>query len=226
MSSHEPIKASRAGRQKSQWERCWSIGGRRGGQWEGFVLPWLVLTCRRLFARTREKIWKSRVAPSVFPKEQPKKSKKLVWVSHSHFIQYLNSLVWLVRFFMTCLLLSLRFHPLNLSSVTPSCTTDTMNYSIQLLTFFFLPCHMACRISLPWLGIEPTPLAVKAQSPNLETAMEFFPVVSCSLFFLRLHTFCLPLPNLVHSFPFYLCSSNNCYLSTLAYMSSSLGDML
>ena len=34
------------------------------------------------------------------------------------------------------------------------------------LVFFFWPPHVACGILLPWLGIEPGPLALKAQNPN------------------------------------------------------------
>ena len=41
------------------------------------------------------------------------------------------------------------------------------------------PHHMAHRVLFPWLGIEPVPLAVKAQSPNHWTTREFL-----SFFFL------------------------------------------
>ena len=43
---------------------------------------------------------------NLFPKQQPKKPKKLVWGSNSHCIQYPNSLIWLGRFFVMCLLLT------------------------------------------------------------------------------------------------------------------------
>ena len=36
--------------------------------------------------------------------------------------------------------------------------------------FFFWPCHVACRILVPWPGIEPP--AVKVPSPNYWTARE------------------------------------------------------
>ena len=42
-----------------------------------------------------------------------------------------------------------------------------------LFVCFFPPYHTTSRISFPWLGIDPTPLAVKAQSPNLWRAREF-----------------------------------------------------
>ena len=37
---------------------------------------------------------------------------------------------------------------------------------------FFLPWHTACRILVPWPGVEPSPLAVKVQSPNHWTTRE------------------------------------------------------
>ena len=39
---------------------------------------------------------------------------------------------------------------------------------VSLLLFFFLTatCGMACRILVPWLGVEPTSLALEAQSLN------------------------------------------------------------
>ena len=39
--------------------------------------------------------------------------------------------------------------------------------------FFFLPHCMACRILVPWSGIEPGPSAVKVWSPNHWTTREF-----------------------------------------------------
>ena len=39
--------------------------------------------------------------------------------------------------------------------------------------FFFLPCHVACRILVPPPGMEPLPLAVEAWSLNHCTAREF-----------------------------------------------------
>ena len=39
--------------------------------------------------------------------------------------------------------------------------------------FFFRPSHAARGILVPWPGIEPRPLAVKARSPNHWTAREF-----------------------------------------------------
>ena len=41
-----------------------------------------------------------------------------------------------------------------------------------LLHFFFWPCPVSCRISVPWPGIEPMPPAVEAQSLNHWTARE------------------------------------------------------
>ena len=38
---------------------------------------------------------------------------------------------------------------------------------------FFWPCLAACRFLVPWPGIEPTLLTVKARSPNHWTAREF-----------------------------------------------------
>ena len=39
--------------------------------------------------------------------------------------------------------------------------------------FFFWPCQAACRILVAPLGIEPTPLAVKAWNPNYWTTGQF-----------------------------------------------------
>ena len=36
----------------------------------------------------------------------------------------------------------------------------------SFLFFFLWPCLKACRILFPWLGIEPSPTAVQAWSPN------------------------------------------------------------
>ena len=41
------------------------------------------------------------------------------------------------------------------------------------LVGFFWPHHVACGMLVPQPGIEPTPLAMKAQSLNLWTAGEF-----------------------------------------------------
>ena len=42
-----------------------------------------------------------------------------------------------------------------------------------LHTFFFWPCHVACRILVPRPGIKLGPPAVEAQSPNHWPAREF-----------------------------------------------------
>ena len=39
--------------------------------------------------------------------------------------------------------------------------------------FVSWPCHVACRILVPQLGIEPGPLAVEARNPNHWTTKEF-----------------------------------------------------
>ena len=39
--------------------------------------------------------------------------------------------------------------------------------------FVFWPCHMACKILVPWPGTEPGPSAVSVQSPNHWTIREF-----------------------------------------------------
>ena len=41
------------------------------------------------------------------------------------------------------------------------------------------PHHVAHRVLFPWLGIEPVPLAVKAQSPNHWTTREFLFFFCC-----------------------------------------------
>ena len=41
------------------------------------------------------------------------------------------------------------------------------------LGFFFLLCHMACRILVPWPGIKLVPPTVKGWSPNHRTGREF-----------------------------------------------------
>ena len=38
---------------------------------------------------------------------------------------------------------------------------------VFLLFSFFWLCHPACRILVPWPGIEPVPVAVETQNPNL-----------------------------------------------------------
>ena len=52
-----------------------------------------------------------------------------------------------------------------------------MAFSLGLFFFFQLPCE-ACRILVPWPGIEPRPMAVKAPSPNHWISREFPPFVS------------------------------------------------
>ena len=47
-----------------------------------------------------------------------------------------------------------------------------VHYGLSLF-FYFRPCPTACRILVPWLGIEPGSLAVRAWSPNHWTAREF-----------------------------------------------------
>ena len=47
--------------------------------------------------------------------------------------------------------------------------------------FFFFWGHAACRILVPRPGIEPMPLAVKAQSPNHWTAREVQDSLSCQI---------------------------------------------
>ena len=47
---------------------------------------------------------------------------------------------------------------------------------VSFLSFFlfvFWPCFMACRILVFRTGIEPRPLALKAQNPNYWTTREF-----------------------------------------------------
>ena len=46
---------------------------------------------------------------------------------------------------------------------------------LPLVSFCFWLHHAACGILVPQLGIEPTPSAVKAQSPNHWTVREFPP---------------------------------------------------
>ena len=56
-----------------------------------------------------------------------------------------------------------------------------LHYSVFWVTYSFFsiicfvlfrPCHMACRILVPWPGIEPTPSAVKVWGPNHCTTRE------------------------------------------------------
>ena len=44
---------------------------------------------------------------------------------------------------------------------------------LECLFFFFWPHHVSCGILVPWPGIKPTPLAMKAQSLNHWTTGEF-----------------------------------------------------
>ena len=43
-----------------------------------------------------------------------------------------------------------------------------------LTIFLFLLYHMACRILVPWPGIEPGPLAVKVGNPNRWATRDFW----------------------------------------------------
>ena len=52
-----------------------------------------------------------------------------------------------------------------------------MAFSLGHFFFFQLPWE-ACRILVPWPGIEPRPMAVKAPSPNHWISREFPPFVS------------------------------------------------
>ena len=51
------------------------------------------------------------------------------------------------------------------------------------LSYFFLAMPWACGILIPWPGIEPGSLAMKAQNPNHWTAREFPPNYSFNLHF-------------------------------------------
>ena len=44
----------------------------------------------------------------------------------------------------------------------------------QLVVFFFWPHHTACRVLVPWSGIEPVPPAVRVRSLNHWTAGKSF----------------------------------------------------
>ena len=72
--------------------------------------------------------------------------------------------------------------------------------------FFFSPYHTTCRISLPWLRIDPTPLTVKAQSPNLWRAREFTIAQLFYIYTTKKFSSCCPVPQL---FPT-LCSPMDC----------------
>lgn len=54
------------------------------------------------------------------------------------------------------------------------------NYTPPTFLFFFFLDHTACRILLPWPGIEPMATAVKVPSPNQWTAREFFVFPFCT----------------------------------------------
>ena len=43
----------------------------------------------------------------------------------------------------------------------------------QCLFVYFWPHHLVCRILIPWPGVEPWPVAVKAWSPDPWTTREF-----------------------------------------------------
>ena len=49
----------------------------------------------------------------------------------------------------------------------------SLSSSLLFWFFIFWPHHAACRILVPWPGIEPTPSAVKVWSPNHWTSREF-----------------------------------------------------
>ena len=47
--------------------------------------------------------------------------------------------------------------------------------------FFFLPCRVACKVLVPWPGIEVMPPAVEILSPNHRTTREGPPECTWSL---------------------------------------------
>ena len=52
---------------------------------------------------------------------------------------------------------------------------------LKLIIITFWPCHMACGILLPWLGIEPKSPALEAQTLNHWTSGEVPPIFNRSL---------------------------------------------
>ena len=75
-----------------------------------------------------------------------------------------------------------------------------------VLFFFFSPYHTTFRISLPWPRIDPTPLAVKAQSPNLWRAREFTIAQLLYIYTTKKFSSCCPVPQLFPS----LCNPMDC----------------
>ena len=65
-----------------------------------------------------------------------------------------------------------------------------LNIFTMIFLFCFWPCHAACRILVPWSGIEPGPSVVRVWSPNYRTTREFSWCV-CLYFFvfiLKIHS--------------------------------------
>ena len=55
-----------------------------------------------------------------------------------------------------------------------SSATDIFPFlKLHFLIFIFWPCHVACGILVPWPGIDPGPLSVRARSPNNWIARKF-----------------------------------------------------
>ena len=79
-------------------------------------------------------------------------------------------------------------------------------FFLLLLLFFILfwLCPAACGISVPQIGIRPTPLAVKALSPNHRTAREF-PLLPFLVMFIFVENACKTV----------LCENNQVTTSTL-----------
>ena len=69
---------------------------------------------------------------------------------------------------------------------------------VFLFFFFFLPRHVACGILVPRPGIEPRPLAVRAQSPNHWTA-RVFPHRWCFLSNLKISFMTDECNNIIHT---------------------------
>ena len=74
--------------------------------------------------------------------------------------------------------------------VVPSLLLFIFKVFQAVMFFFFWSCSTACRILVPQPGIEPRPLAVKAQGPNHWAARDF-PRYSCFRFFLLIFSSCV-----------------------------------
>ena len=112
------------------------------------------------------------------------------WPTYPYFLYPPNS--WQPLFYCFYEVNIFRLHKQRLVYLLTTTTTTKSQYSgaeknipIYLTSFFFFffwSYHVACKILVPWPGIEPMPPALEAQSLNHWTAREVLPFFFWSIF--------------------------------------------